>query len=457
MSFSHLDPGTDEVVWAEEFARRDLATLDLTMDALVVVAAHPDDETLAIGGLLHRATGRGIPVTVIVATDGENSHPATATAGLGERRRRELRSAMRALAPHAVLRFLRIPDGAVAEFRDVLGRALAEELRTLRGRAARPLVLAPWQGDRHRDHRVAGEVAQEESRAAGVAALAYPLWLWHWGAAGDVPWHAVRTVALSGVDLAVKRRAIAAHASQIAPLSAEPGGEVMLHARMLSHFDRSLEVLIDEGDVIVAEDATGSIEADWFAGFYERHADPWGFDSRWYEARKRDALMASLPEARYAHALELGCATGALTARLAERCDRVTAVDVADEALTRARIRLADAGNVELRRAELPGDWPDGTYDLIVFSEIGYYWDAPDLEDAITRMRASLAPGGHLVACHWRHPVPVHRTTGDGVHVALRTIVGLDTLVRHEEADFLLEVFAEGPALSVAAREGLTP
>ncbi len=57
----------------------------------------------------------------------------------------------------------------------------------------------------------------------------------------------------------------------------------------------------------------------YFGAIY-RDDDPFGYRERWYEARKRDLLLASLPRARFAHAWELGCSNGELTAALAPRC-----------------------------------------------------------------------------------------------------------------------------------------
>ncbi|MET0303602.1 MAG: SAM-dependent methyltransferase, partial [Microbacteriaceae bacterium] len=296
--------------------------------------------------------------------------------------------------------------------------------------------------------------------AVGVRFLAYPIWLWHWGSPDDVPWTSAAVVPLDEADIAAKRAAISAHRTQTQPLSPSPGDEVMLHEGMRSHFTRDAEVLFapaPRGAVQTSEPAVATLVPGFFDSFYARHDDPWGLDSRWYERRKRSVLTASLPRERYHRALELGCATGALTEMLAPRCDRLVAVDIAAEAVQRARERLADLDNVDVLRAEIPTQWPRGQFDLIVFSEIGYYWTAPDLELALDRMVASLTPDGQIVACHWRHPVPEHAVTGDGVHVALRTMPGLVGMAHHEEADFVLEVFARPPAPSVAELEGLTP
>ncbi|MDO9402845.1 MAG: class I SAM-dependent methyltransferase [Polaromonas sp.] len=192
--------------------------------------------------------------------------------------------------------------------------------------------------------------------------------------------------------------------------------------------------------------------------------DPWGFRNRWYEARKRDLTLACLPAARYRHAYEPGCANGELAAALATRCDRLLASDGSAPALAIARDRLQSMPNVELRQAWLPDDWPAGLpgssagegrpgFDLVVFSELGFYLDTAQLSVLIARMKASLASGGTVLACHWRHPVEGHALDGDAVHAALAAQLDMPRLLRHEEADFLLEVWSHD-ARSVAQVEG---
>jgi hypothetical protein len=61
------------------------------------------------------------------------------------------------------------------------------------------------------------------------------------------------------------------------------------------------------------------------------------------------------------------------------------------------------------------------------------------------------------MACHWRHEVADYPQSGDAVHEAIAERDLLDRAARHEERDFVLEVFTRGPAPSVAEREGLVP
>ncbi len=111
----------------------------------------------------------------------------------------------------------------------------------------------------------------------------------------------------------------------------------------------------------------------YFRDLYAADADPWGFQSRWYEERKRAITLAALPSPRYGRALELGCSIGVLTAQLAPRCDALLATDFDPTALGQARARLADASNVEFAHSALPDEWPDGQFDLILMSEVGYF------------------------------------------------------------------------------------
>jgi predicted TPR repeat methyltransferase len=195
----------------------------------------------------------------------------------------------------------------------------------------------------------------------------------------------------------------------------------------------------------------------YFEAMYADSADPWGFASRWYERRKYALTLAALPRERYARGFEPGCSIGVLTALLATRCDSLLATDVAAAAVAGARQAVAAYDWVDVAELAVPHDWPEGGFDLIVLSEIGYYLDADDLEVLLDRTVASLEPGGTLAAVHWRHPVADYPLRGDDVHDLLASTPDLHRLVRHEEADLILEIFEAAPAMSVAKRSGLLP
>ena len=454
-AFSHLDAGTPETVWRGDPRTSRGPELQIDADELIVVAAHPDDETLGAAGLIRRVHGRGGLVTVIVATDGEASHPASPThtsEALAALRRAETSRALDHLAPGARVHFLGIRDGALQENRDRLVGAIAAILdgSTIGDDDRRVLVVAPWAGDGHRDHRIAAEAVAHVCEARGLRHLGYPIWLWHWGAPDDVPWAATRRLTLTPDEIAAKQNAIDLHVSQIAPLSPAPGDEAVVHAEMRAHFERGVELFLIEPPARTAS----SMPARWFETFYEMHEDPWGFETRWYERRKRSVLMAALPNADIGDVLEIGCSTGLITRELAARAARVVALDPVASAVEATRSRV-DGDRVTVIQGQVPHDWPDGRYDTVVLSEVGYYLSAADLARTIHLIEDCLTDDGCLVACHWRHPVAEYPQTGDQVHATLRASPVWETTVRHEERDFILEVFSRTPARSVGEREGL--
>ena len=196
--------------------------------------------------------------------------------------------------------------------------------------------------------------------------------------------------------------------------------------------------------------------ADAFDAFYaDGGEDPWGFTDRWYEQRKQAITLASLPRRHFGRAFEPGCSIGVLTELLAPRCKDLLATDVAQAALLQARRRTSRFPQVRIERASVPAQWPDGEFDLIVLSEVGYYCGSHDLTRLAERAAASLAVAGVLVACHWRHPVAEYPISGDDVHAALRAQSGLASLAHHLEEDFVLDVLVRPPAVSVARATGL--
>lgn len=438
VAFDHRDPGTPESAWAQ--APLEAEPLVLDRSRLIVVAAHPDDETLGAGGLIATAAEAGLDVTVLVATDGEAAPvPESGDRPAGIRRRLELTAALAHLAPRARLRFLGLPDGGLREHTRKLTSLLAEEFAGWE--PDETLIAVTWDGDGHRDHRVLGETVRAVAGDARV--IGYPIWYWHWGdpsSPAPGPWH---RLTLSPRAIAAKAAAIAAHVSQH---SGEPG-ERVLHDGMLAHFARDTELFVDAG----RPEPAASADPSSFEEYFRSSDDPWGFDSRWYEERKRALVLASLPRRRFARTLELGCATGALTAGLVERSDEVVAVDASETALQRARARVPSA---TFEHRVLPTDWPAGRWDLIVLSELAYYWSAADLADALAHIVDGLTEDGVLVACHWRHPMSDAPLDAEIVHRALAR-TGLRRLARHLESDFLLEVWAAPGVPSVAAAEGL--
>lgn len=197
------------------------------------------------------------------------------------------------------------------------------------------------------------------------------------------------------------------------------------------------------------------IDAHYFRHLYAQGDDPWGYRTRWYEQRKRALTAACLPDRRYASGFEPGCAGGDLAAVLAPRCERYLAADLESTAVAAARRLLAELPHAQVRQLSLPDGWPaDGPFDLVVLSELGYYLGAEGLTQVARQARHSVQAGGVVLACHWRHPIEGCTLNGDAVDALLHHTLALPRLLRHEEADFVLSVWATD-GRSVAAREGL--
>ena len=192
--------------------------------------------------------------------------------------------------------------------------------------------------------------------------------------------------------------------------------------------------------------------AAYFDRLFTEDCDPWGFESRWYERRKRALTLACLPSARYHRGYEPGCANGELSAALAERCDHLLVSDGSDKAVALARTRLKAHAHVEVIKAWVPESWPEQTFDLIVLSEFLFYLSLPALEGIAARVLATLTPGGTVAACHWRHPVPHSVISGDDVHAHLTRCLQLPKLCHVLEPDLRLDVWSASP--SVAQQEG---
>ena len=191
-----------------------------------------------------------------------------------------------------------------------------------------------------------------------------------------------------------------------------------------------------------------SLPPSYFDERYAADPDPWDFETSEYERAKYAATLDALPRARYASALEVGCSIGVLTEALAKRCDALVSLDLAERALERARDRCRDLAHVRFELAQVPGQWPEGRFDLILLSEVVYYLDADDVVSLVDRVRGSLLPGGSVVLVHWtgetHYPLTGDEAAGrfiDGARAFLRVRgqtrsekYRLDVLVGHGEA-----------------------
>ncbi len=190
---------------------------------------------------------------------------------------------------------------------------------------------------------------------------------------------------------------------------------------------------------------SGSWDRGVFDRIYARGEDPWDFQGSAYEIAKYDQTLSALPRERFACGLEVGCSIGVQTRRLAERCDRLLALDLAPAAVARAGARCADLAQVTVQLAQVPRDWPPGTYDLIVLSEVLYFLDRADLASVARLVLGSLRADGSVLLVNWTGPTDTP-TTGDEAAQAFvaATASCLAVRLHRQDCSYRLDVLGRG-------------
>ncbi|BBY22094.1 PIG-L deacetylase family protein [Mycobacterium stomatepiae] len=216
--------GTPAPVWLAALHENPLAPLNLAeCPGLVVVAPHPDDETLGIGATIAQLVALGVEVQVVSVSDGGAAHPGATPLDrtrMATTRQHELRRATSTLGvpPPQSLRF---PDGQLAQHEDQLADVLAE---TLGAMAPGTWCAATWRGDGHPDHESVGRAAATACARADALLLEYPIWMWHWAIPNDpvVPWDRALTVPAPDWAVARKRHAARCFRSQFESSAGSP-------------------------------------------------------------------------------------------------------------------------------------------------------------------------------------------------------------------------------------------
>ena len=182
-----------------------------------------------------------------------------------------------------------------------------------------------------------------------------------------------------------------------------------------------------------------------FEQLYARDPDPWKFATSDYERRKYAATVDILPPGPFADALEVGASIGVLTRQLASRCRRILATDVVEAALDQARERCADLPHVRFARMVAPGEWPDGTFDLVLFSEVLYYFTPDGIADAARKTTGSLRPGGAVLLVNWFGPTDGSVPGDEAVRLFAAAAPTLTPLAHRRAETYRLDLYA-GPS-----------
>lgn len=174
--------------------------------------------------------------------------------------------------------------------------------------------------------------------------------------------------------------------------------------------------------------------ATFFEAKYQEKADPWNFQSNAYERNRYETILAALAHRRYRRAFEPGCSIGVLTEKLAGICDAVEACDLSPTAIEQARKRCAHLPHAHftvegLTTGSAARTMSSGSFDLVLLSEIGYYFKLPVFGRLVSALVTPLPSGATLLASHWLGTSDDHILSGDQVHETLLE----HPLLRHEE------------------------
>jgi trans-aconitate methyltransferase len=143
-----------------------------------------------------------------------------------------------------------------------------------------------------------------------------------------------------------------------------------------------------------------SLEPEYFESLYTKNPDPWRFATSEYERGKYEATLAAISGRKIRSAFEIGCSIGILRRQLAAYCESLFAIDVAPQALEQARMSMG-LSNVEFARMQIPKKWPKKRFDLLVLSELLYYFCADDIRKIAHKSISSLTSCGAILLVHW--------------------------------------------------------
>jgi len=185
----------------------------------MVVAPHPDDETLGAGALIATLRAQGVPVTVVAVTDGENAYETSQDErdALGQVREAEQTAALQKLGVEAnSIHRLRLTDSGLMQRQEELTRRLLELAKD------GMQIVAPWSGDFHPDHMACAHAAESVAKAKGLPLISYFFWTWHRGTMDLLAGLPLGRFVPDETAMQAKADALACHASQLEHVSGEP-------------------------------------------------------------------------------------------------------------------------------------------------------------------------------------------------------------------------------------------
>lgn len=200
----------------------------------IILAPHPDDETLGAGGLIVDLRKKNIDVIIIAVTDGENAYKDMK--GLRQIRRKEQEKALQKLgvAKSNIIR-LQLEDSAVHLAENQLEHSLLPFINSHTN------LIAPWIGDFHSDHEAAGRVAVKIANYLKINLIFYFFWTWHRSTISAISHLPLSIYPLCSDTLNLKKMAITCYSSQ----QRYPANNSILTKKLLKPAERQFEVFLN--------------------------------------------------------------------------------------------------------------------------------------------------------------------------------------------------------------------
>jgi LmbE family N-acetylglucosaminyl deacetylase len=218
-------------------------------DPILILAPHPDDESLGCGGLIAEACRQGTPPIVAILTDGSKSHPDSRTHPAEIFRKLREDEAVEAVEklglPPSRVMFLRYPDTGAPSEGEAFEAAVTRVGELIDRNRCRTVAVS-WQHDPHCDHAAAAAIARAACQRTGAKLLAYPVWGWTLP-----PDMIIDSTPITGFRLDVanhlpaKRAAIEAHRSQYAGIITDDPEGFQMKPEFMELFRRPLDTFID--------------------------------------------------------------------------------------------------------------------------------------------------------------------------------------------------------------------
>jgi LmbE family N-acetylglucosaminyl deacetylase len=230
-----------------DFPLVDLAGL-LEGKVPLILAPHPDDESLGCGGLIAQLCEAGTPPHVVILTDGCQSHPNSQThppERLRHMREQEAREALLLLGlPHGRTWFLGHMDSGLP----IAGPAFQFAARRIAGICEHHgcnLIICTWRHDPHTDHVAAATLAEHVAVREGIPLLSYPIWGWDLADDAVVDEPHPQGFRLNITDqVELKQKAIMTHATQYGGVIEDCKGGFILPKHLLDVFRRPVETYL---------------------------------------------------------------------------------------------------------------------------------------------------------------------------------------------------------------------